>query len=173
MRRQGQFISSFFIKITALIPSSRLIPAAFVLLIGFAALLGKVTTANAGTVIPSDAIRIRIIANSDSDFDQSVKRHVQAEVSSLIESWGPMPNTHDEARELIRSRLEQVRDVAEQALEAIDVTYSAQVTLADVPFPEKIFDGRNYAAGNYEALRITLGEGGGANWWCVLFPRCV
>lgn len=170
MRRQGQFMSLFFNKVTVLIPSSRLVPAAFVLLIGITALLGKVVSADAETVIPSDAIRIRIIANSDSDFDQSVKRHVQAEVSSLIESWGPMPATRDEARELIRTRLEQVRDVAENALGAVEAGYSAQVTLADVPFPEKIFDGRSYAAGNYEALRITLGEGGGANWWCVLFP---
>jgi len=120
--------------------------------------------------IPDDAIRIRIIAQSDSAFDQQVKREVRDRVADVIVSWGVMPATHDEARALIASHLTDIQAAADQVLEAREVDYAAEVTLADVPFPEKMFDGDAYAAGDYEALRITLGGGQGANWWCVLFP---
>jgi len=120
--------------------------------------------------IPDDAIRIRIIAASDSSFDQQVKRGVRDRVEDVIVSWGAMPATHDEARALIASHLVDIQAAADQALEQWDVDYTAEVTLADVPFPDKMFGGRTYEAGDYEALRITLGGGQGANWWCVLFP---
>lgn len=120
--------------------------------------------------IPEDAIRIRIIAASDSSFDQQVKRDVRDRVADAIVSWGAMPVTHDEARALISSHLADIQAAADQALKQWDVDYSAEVTLADVSFPDKVFGGREYAAGDYEALRITLGGGEGANWWCVLFP---
>ena len=37
-------------------------------------------------------------------------------------------------------------------------------------FPAKQFKGHTYEEGYYESLVVTLGEGKGANWWCVLFP---
>lgn len=120
--------------------------------------------------IPEDAIRIRIIAASDSPHDQQVKRDVRDRVADVIVSWGAMPSTHDEARALIASHLTEIQTAADQALEHWETDYAADVTLADVSFPEKAFGGREYAAGDYEALRITLGGGQGANWWCVLFP---
>lgn len=166
MRRQYPVHSIY-----AIIPSYRIVPALFVTLIAFAAMLLKFApSAEAETIIPSDAIRIRILANSNSAFDQQVKRHVQAEVSSLIVSWGPMPESRNEARAFILSRLPDVRKTVEEALRHFGVTYGSKAVLGKVSFPEKIFGGRTYAAGDYEALRITLGEGVGANWWCVLFP---
>lgn len=121
-------------------------------------------------LIPDEAIRIRIIAQSDSEEDQAVKRAVRDRVSALIESWGPMPSTIDAARSLIRSHLADVQKTAERTLEEKGADYGATVELAKVPFPDKTFEGTDYPAGEYEALRITLGQGTGANWWCVLFP---
>ena len=37
-------------------------------------------------------------------------------------------------------------------------------------FPKKEYKGITYKEGYYESLVITLGEGAGENWWCVLFP---
>lgn len=123
-----------------------------------------------GAVIPEDAIRIRILANSDSEYDQQVKSALRDEVAAAIESWGPMPGTREEARAMIASHLPEIETAAERSLSRWDADYGAQVELAEVPFPQKTFEGREYAAGDYEALRITLGEGKGNNWWCVLFP---
>ncbi|TJY41871.1 stage II sporulation protein R [Cohnella pontilimi] len=176
MRRLGLGMFSSF---SAMIPSYSTLAlvlktalALFLLMIGLTASLGAASPAVEEDVfaIPQDAIRIRIIANSDSSFDQKVKADVRDQVADVIRSWGAMPGTHDEARALIASHLGEVQQTADRTLQNWEVSYNAKVELATVPFPDKVFKGRDYSAGNYEALRITLGGGTGANWWCVLFP---
>ena len=134
------------------------------------AIIGRQASASAHAAIPEDAIRIRIIAHSDGDFDQKVKQAVRDAVSKAIVSWGDMPASRDEAERFIRGHLKQVQKIVNAKLEALGAEYDGVAELGDVPFPEKEFEGRSYAAGDYEALRITLGDGEGANWWCVLFP---
>lgn len=150
-------------------------PFLFLLLIGlsgFSTLAVNRASADAegDDTIPNQAIRIRIIANSDSDRDQEIKRKVRDDVAALIESWGEMPGTIEEARALIRSRLADVEAAANKSLKGSKAGYGEKTELAVVDFPAKTFEGKTYPAGQYEALRITLGKGGGANWWCVLFP---
>lgn len=135
-----------------------------------AALFVRYAAANAAAIIPEDAIRIRIIANSDSELDQLVKREVKTSVSEAINAWGLMPASHDEARAFIQGHLKQLQKLVDAKLGEHRVEYEGKVELAEVPFPAKEFEGKDYAAGDYEALRITLGGGKGANWWCVLFP---
>jgi stage II sporulation protein R len=142
----------------------------FVLSIGLCAAFGRFASAQAAEVIPEDAIRIRIIANSDSKFDQAVKQDVRESVSQAISAWGEMPATHAEAQRLIRRHMKQLQKLVNAKLKEHGAEYKGVVELADVPFPEKDFKGTDYPAGDYEALRITLGDGEGANWWCVLFP---
>jgi len=134
------------------------------------ALVGRYVAASSGEEIPEDAIRIRIIANSDKKADQSVKNKVRDEVAAYIESWGGMPDTHDEAYALIKGKLDELQRIVDDKLGELGVSYRGVAELGEVPFPEKTFEGSVYEAGNYEALRITLGEGTGTNWWCVLFP---
>ncbi|MDI4650233.1 stage II sporulation protein R [Cohnella hashimotonis] len=150
-------------------------PFLFLLLIGlsgFSTLAVNRASADAegDDTIPNQAIRIRIIANSDSDRDQEIKRKVRDDVAALIESWGEMPGTIEEARAFIRSRLADVEAAANKSLKGSKAGYGEKTELAVVDFPAKTFEGKTYPAGQYEALRITLGKGGGANWWCVLFP---
>lgn len=142
----------------------------FALIIGLCAVFGRFASASASEIIPEDAIRIRIIANSDSDFDQKVKQDVRNSVSKAIKAWGDMPAAHDEAQRLIRRHVKQLQKLVDAKLKEHDVDYKGAVELTDVPFPDKAFKGTSYPAGEYEALRITLGGGKGANWWCVLFP---
>lgn len=142
----------------------------FALFVGLIAIFGRFASASASEIIPEDAIRIRIIANSDSDFDQKVKQDVRGSVSKAISAWGNMPATHDEAQTFIRRHLKQLQKLVSAELKKHDVDYKGVVELSEVPFPAKEFKGESYPAGEYEALRITLGDGDGANWWCVLFP---
>ena len=37
-------------------------------------------------------------------------------------------------------------------------------------FPSKTYKGIVYDGGYYNSLVVTLGDGEGDNWWCVLFP---
>ncbi|MFC4599760.1 stage II sporulation protein R [Cohnella hongkongensis] len=130
----------------------------------------RFAAAGNGETIPEDAIRIRIIANSDSRADQAIKNQVRDEVAAHIASWGGMPDTHDEAYALIESRLADIQRVVDEQLDELGAAYEGTAELGEVPFPERTFEGSSYEAGNYEALRITLGKGTGTNWWCVLFP---
>ncbi|WP_256759202.1 stage II sporulation protein R [Cohnella sp. WQ 127256] len=159
-----------FIFSSLTLAASKMIVIGFALVLSLSALIGQYASASSSKLIPDDAIRIRIIANSDIDEDQTLKYNLRDEVATYIESWGSMPTTHDEAREQIKARLPQIQQLVDSKLNEYGAPYGGVVELAKVPFPEKMFDGSNYAAGDYEALRITLGQGSGANWWCVLFP---
>jgi stage II sporulation protein R len=145
----------------------------FLLLVGGTALIAQTNPAYAGNnmePIPDEAIRIRIIAQSDSAKDQAIKRGVRDRVAALIETWGRMPTTLGGAKTFLEARLPEVQQAADEALKAQKAPYGASIELSEVPFPAKTFQGKAYPAGKYEALRITLGQGSGANWWCVLFP---
>ncbi len=149
---------------------SRVVLLIVALGLGLFALTGRYAAASGGEAIPEDAIRIRIIANSDKKTDQSVKNKVRDEVAAYIESWGGMPDNHDEAYSLIKRHLADIQSLVDGKLDELGVSYPGVAELGEVPFPEKTFEGKSYEAGNYEALRITLGKGDGTNWWCVLFP---
>ncbi|HUC92613.1 MAG TPA: stage II sporulation protein R [Paenibacillus sp.] len=124
-----------------------------------------------GGVIPEQAIRFRIVANSDSPADQAVKRQIR---DAVMADLGRFANggqlTIEDARLKLKGRLPEIERLVRSELAARGFDYSAEVELGVVPFPTKIYGSRLYPAGDYEALRITLGEGEGRNWWCVLFP---
>lgn len=133
----------------------------------------KVDTAAAEGLIPQESIRLRILANSDGVGDQAVKRKVRDAVVEQMNAWvGELedPQSLEAARGIIRDHLPEIGDKVQQTLADNGKEYSYQVELGVVPFPTKMYGGAVYPAGDYEALRITLGEGKGKNWWCVLFP---
>lgn len=80
------------------------------------------------------------------------------------------PQSLEQARALIQSHLPELNDLVGGELAQRGIDYSYKVELGTVPFPTKMYGGRVYPAGEYEALRVTLGAGKGQNWWCVLFP---
>ena len=67
--------------------------------------------------------------------------------------------------------MDEIVALAEKTLEDNGYTYGAAAELAHVQFPEKNYGDYTFPAGEYEALEVTLGKGGGHNWWCVLYPN--
>jgi stage II sporulation protein R len=120
--------------------------------------------------IPQESIRIRILANSDSVADQWVKRKVRDAIVEEMKTWVTGPQSIEEARQLVRSRLADLERLSNDTLLAYGFSYNAKVELDTVPFPEKAVGLTIYPAGQYETLRVTIGKGQGQNWWCVLFP---
>jgi len=122
-------------------------------------------------VIPDEAIRLRILANSDSDEDQALKRIVRDEVNKEITKWVEELTSVEAAEELIQSRLPEIEAIVEDVLEQENIQQSYTVEFGhNVRFPTKLYGSYIYPAGEYEAILISLGEAKGANWWCVLFP---
>lgn len=127
-------------------------------------------TANDAVIIPSDAIRLRILANSDSAKDQALKRMVRDEVNKEISQWVSDLTSKEEARKVIKAGLPKIQKIAEQVVSKSHSQQTVKVEFGKVKFPTKLYGQFLYPAGEYEAILITLGEGTGANWWCVLFP---
>ncbi|UOK57928.1 stage II sporulation protein R [Bacillus sp. OVS6] len=121
-------------------------------------------------VIPEEAIRLRILANSDSDEDQALKRKIRDEVNKEITVWVEKLTSIEAARELIQSRLPEIEKIVQSVLVKENKEQEFSVDFDNVSFPTKMYGSYIYPAGDYEAILITLGEGKGANWWCVLFP---
>ncbi|PRT29057.1 stage II sporulation protein R [Bacillus thuringiensis] len=123
------------------------------------------------SVIPKEAVRLRILANSDSDKDQALKRKVRDEVKAQIDGWVADLTSFEEARKVIQSHIPEIEKTVENTLKREGSKESFQVKFSkNVKFPTKVYGNFIYPAGEYEAVLITIGEGEGANWWCVLFP---
>lgn len=146
----------------------------FLLLIGAIANLTTEETAQSSggkpVMIPDEAIRLRILANSDNGSDQSIKRKIRDEVNKKITKWVENLTSVGEARRVIKSKLPEIKEVAIDVMKRENVQQSVSVSFDQVSFPTKLYGNMVYPAGEYEAVLITLGKGEGANWWCVLFP---
>ena len=116
-------------------------------------------------IIPNEAIRIRIIANSNNIKDLIEKNHLKENIEDDIYDLIKEANTIEEARAILNDNLKTIDTIIKSN---IDIDY--QLDYGTNYFPEKVYRGVLYEAGNYESLVITLGEGLGNNWWCVLFP---
>ena len=121
--------------------------------------------------IYDNTIRLHVIANSDTEHDQSVKLYVRDAVLEEIAALTKNAKSVEEAEAIINSELGNVREKAKAALSAIGEDISVNVTLSEEYYPTREYANFRLPAGNYTSLRILLGEAEGQNWWCVLYPE--
>lgn len=121
-------------------------------------------------LIPDDAIRIRVIPNSNSEYDQNMKLLVKEELQQDMYDLLKDVKGVQEARSVINNNLENINKQVDTIFtnNGYDMDYSINFGLNY--FPEKEYKGVKYEEGYYESLLVTIGEGKGSNWWCVLFP---
>ena len=117
-------------------------------------------------LIPENAIRIRIIANSSNIEDQMTKLNVKEKIEENLNNVLKDTNSIDNARLNIKKDLNNINNIVKTTINSddYDINYGYNY------FPEKKLHGITYKEGNYESLVIKLGKGEGENWWCVLFP---
>ena len=120
--------------------------------------------------IPSDALRIRILANSNSEYDQTVKNELRENIQSYVYDLLKNTNSITTARGIITSKLNEISNRTGNFLKLKNYNLPYKINFGYNYFPEKIYRGVTYDEGYYESLLITLGDGKGDNWWCVLFP---
>ena len=121
-------------------------------------------------VISDNAIRIRILANSNSSYDQDMKNGLKSEVQDYM--YEILRDVHDveSARAIIKNNLSNVDFITSKYLSDNDYNVDYSINFGKNYFPDKEYKGVKYKSGEYESLLITLGNGLGDNWWCVLFP---
>ncbi|HJV45251.1 MAG TPA: stage II sporulation protein R [Bacillota bacterium] len=120
--------------------------------------------------IPQESIRLRIIANSDLPEDQALKRAVRDQVNAYLSTKVGSLQTMNQAEGVINKELPKIQQIVDETVANRGFDYKTNVELGVVPFPTKMYGQYVYPAGEYEALRVTIGAGQGQNWWCVLFP---
>ncbi len=115
-------------------------------------------------------IRFHVIANSDTDFDQALKRDVRDKILQALKEPLSQAGSLEEARALVRGNLKKIETVAQREVVRQGYSYPVKAMLGNFQFPVKSYGYITLPAGNYEALRVVIGEGQGENWWCILFP---
>ena len=116
-------------------------------------------------------IRLHVVANSDSGADQAVKLHVRDAV--LAAARQALQGAGD-PQQAIAQALPQLEAAANAALAAQGSRETARVSFRRELFPTRDYDTFSLPSGVYRSLRVTIGAGGGHNWWCVIFPSlCV
>ncbi len=123
-----------------------------------------------GSIIPKEAIRIRIIANSNSNYDQNIKLKVKTSVEKDIYRLLIGVKNIEEARKIINKNLSIIDSDVGTTLKKENYELPYKINFGLNYFPKKNFRGITYEEGYYESIVITLGSGLGDNWWCVLFP---
>lgn len=147
--------------------------------LGILALAAGALTWGAGLLRDSKAleenlVRLHVVANSDSQEDQDLKLQVRDAIVAQLNGVMEELDSAQEAKEFLAEHLGELEDTANRVLQQAGSHLKAQVSLALEEFPTRVYDTFQLPAGLYEALRVTIGEGAGHNWWCVVFPTlCV
>jgi stage II sporulation protein R len=123
---------------------------------------------NAG--LSQNLVRLHVIANSDSAADQALKLKVRDAVIELMKDKLASSKNIDETRAIVNSNLNNIEKISSEVIRKNDRNYSVKATMGKYDFPTKTYGDIALPAGEYQALRVVIGNGAGANWWCVLFP---
>lgn len=115
-------------------------------------------------------LRFHVIANSDTAEDQALKIKVRDAVGCKISSLAKNVNTAAETAAVVREHSEEIKCAAEECIKKEGYEYGVEIKVGEYYFPTKHYQAMALPAGDYEAVRIIIGEGKGENWWCVLFP---
>lgn len=115
-------------------------------------------------------IRFHVVADSDDEEDQRIKLEVRDAVLDEMEALLDGAASRIEAEKIIGESLEIINKAAKSELAYQGVDNKVTVTLTEESFPTRYYDTFTLPAGNYTSLRVTIGEGKGHNWWCVVFP---
>lgn len=120
--------------------------------------------------IPGSAIRFRVVANSNSFEDQSMKMLVKEYIDDYLATKMVNVNNVDSARGIIEGELDNIDEGIQEIFKVNNYDESFVISYGNNFFPKKLYKGVIYDEGSYESLVITIGDGDGDNWWCVLFP---
>lgn len=125
-----------------------------------------------GEDLRQDVLRLHILANSDSAEDQRIKLKVRDRILAMDSEI--FANTAKKDKESMGAGLVEafpkIRMEIEDELKAQGSNQSSSIELVNMYFTTREYEDFTFPAGNYDALRITLGEAKGKNWWCVLYP---
>lgn len=137
-------------------------------------LLGMIPFESTCAKLEQDVLRLHIIANSDSDFDQELKLKVRDAVLKNTSSLYDDVNSKEEAEKITRDNIEMISKTASNTIRQHGYDYEINASVTKKFFDTRYYDNFTMPAGVYDTVVITIGQGKGKNWWCVMYPTlCV
>ena len=132
-------------------------------------------TAANQAALEQNVLRLHILANSDSIDDQALKLKVRDRIleytDTLLSASG---ETLEETEKTVAVHLDDMKAIAQKVVQQEGCSYTVDAQLVKMEFDDRTYGTLTMPAGEYDALRITLGEAKGQNWWCVMYPSlCV
>ena len=120
--------------------------------------------------IAQSVFRLHVIANSDSKEDQDLKYKVRDKVLEYMNEISMDCSSKEEVILLAEEHKEEFKKIAEDVIKENGYDYTVNISIGNFDFPTKTYGDISLPAGEYDALRIEIGEAKGQNWWCVMFP---
>jgi stage II sporulation protein R len=120
--------------------------------------------------IYEDTVRLHILANSDSDADQELKLRLRDAILAEFGRELSVFESTEEATSELMGKLEEIRKFCDGKLSDYGSPYKTGVTLSEEWYDTREYGSFTLPKGYYTSLRVIIGEGGGKNWWCVMFP---
>ena len=142
----------------------------FLIIVAFI-IYGVSATNDQELIIPDTSIRLRVIPNSNQPLDIHMKEQVKTYLEQDIYTVLKDTTSISKAREIITNNLPSINNNVESIFKTNNYQQTFKVNFGNNYFPKKTYHGVTYSEGEYESLVITIGNGEGDNWWCVLFPN--
>ena len=121
-----------------------------------------------------NVVRLHILANSDSNEDQTLKLKVRDTILAETKDLYQENMSFYETEKMMYSNLDRFKAIAERVIAENGYDYSVKCELVNMKFDDRVYENFTMPGGYYDALRITIGEAKGHNWWCVMYPQlCV
>lgn len=119
----------------------------------------------------SDSVfRLHIIANSDSSADQELKLKVRDKIIEYMNTLTSNSSDKKDVISMVNNHLDSFKEIALNTIKENGYNYDLNIEIGNFHFPTKSYGDISFPAGNYDALKIEIGDAIGQNWWCVLFP---
>ena len=144
----------------------------FILLLTTTLLIGILTIlpVHSESLIYDKVLRLHVIANSDSDEDQSLKLLVRDAILEKTNGLLAETTSREDARLIIKENLYELQKIAKSTVKENGYSYPITIEFGEEEYPTKSYESCAFPSGKYLSLRIKIGSAQGKNWWCVLFP---
>lgn len=120
--------------------------------------------------IAEEVLRFHVKGHSDSKKDQWIKMQVKEVIVGYLEPWMKQMFQVEEAKIFVENQMPNIKKSVQETLNRYGCSYGFHMELCENCFPEKTYGDCTFPKGVYEAFVVTLGEGGGKNWWCMIYP---
>ena len=141
-----------------------------ILFVTFIFILAKSYSDAVFNSISDNFVRLHIVANSDSTEDQILKYEIRDAVINYLSPFLENARDKNDAQNIISAHIDDISCISNQIIVSKNLSYPINVSVGKFKFPTRDYSEFVLPEGNYDALKIDIGEAHGQNWWCVMFP---